>query len=70
MQDFALPFVELHEVPGSPLLQPVEIPLDGNVILKSAIIRLVCKTPNYTQSGGILFNSFLHEDWCWVVTLS
>ncbi|XP_075345302.1 small conductance calcium-activated potassium channel protein 2-like isoform X2 [Mycteria americana] len=33
VQDLALPLVELHEIPVSPLLQPVEVPLDGNMTL-------------------------------------
>ena len=32
-QDFALPLVECHEVPVSPFLQPVKVPLDGSVTL-------------------------------------
>jgi len=33
MQDFALPSVELHEVPVSPFLQPVQVSLDGSTTL-------------------------------------
>ncbi|KAK4810833.1 hypothetical protein QYF61_008805 [Mycteria americana] len=33
VQDFALPLVELHEVPVSPFLQSVQVPLDGSTTL-------------------------------------
>ncbi|XP_014801169.1 PREDICTED: uncharacterized protein LOC106890100 [Calidris pugnax] len=33
VRDFALPLIELHGVPVSPLLQPVEVPLDGSTVL-------------------------------------
>jgi len=33
LQDLALPIVEFHEVPVSPFLQPVGVPLDGSTTL-------------------------------------
>jgi len=33
LQDFALSLLELHEVPVSPFLHPVEVPLDGSMTL-------------------------------------
>jgi len=33
VEDFALLVVELHEVPVSPFLQPVQAPLDGSTTL-------------------------------------
>ncbi|KAF1440525.1 Zinc finger RNA-binding protein, partial [Pygoscelis papua] len=33
LQNFALPLVELHEIPIGPFLQPVEVPLDGSTTL-------------------------------------
>lgn len=33
VQDFALPLIDCHEVPVSPFLQPVKVPLDGSKTL-------------------------------------
>lgn len=33
VQDFTVPFVELHEIPVDPFLQLVEVILDGSTIL-------------------------------------
>ncbi|KAK4831783.1 hypothetical protein QYF61_019096, partial [Mycteria americana] len=47
VQDFALPLVELHEVPASPFLQPVQVPLDGSTTLwcisHSSQCGVICK---------------------------
>ena len=47
VQDFAFAFVELHEVPVSLFLQPVEVPLNGSMILWwiscSSQVCIVCK---------------------------
>lgn len=33
VQDFTFPLVELNEIPVSPILQPVVVPLDGSMTL-------------------------------------
>ena len=47
VQDFAVLFVELHEIPLSPVLQPVQIPLDGSTatwcISRSSQYCVICK---------------------------
>jgi len=46
VEGFALPLAELHEVPVSAFLQPVEVPLDGSMTLwmkeESSLLPILC----------------------------
>ena len=67
-QDFALPLVELHEVPASPFLQPVEVPLDGSTTLwpisQSSQFCVICKLAEGTLWPIIqIINEDVEQDW-------
>ncbi|KAK4832039.1 hypothetical protein QYF61_020554 [Mycteria americana] len=52
VQDFALFLVELHEIPVGPLLQPVEVPLNGSTVIwcisHSSQFGVICKLAEST----------------------
>ena len=49
VQDFALLLVEPHEVPVSPFLQPVQVPLDG-----SPTLWCVSRSSQFVSSANLL----------------
>ncbi|GAB0175715.1 cAMP-dependent protein kinase inhibitor alpha [Grus japonensis] len=68
VQDFPLPFVELHEVPDSPFLQPVKIPPDGSMILwfisLCSQFGVICKLAEGTLYPIIqIINEDVKQDW-------
>ncbi|GAB0181886.1 cAMP-dependent protein kinase inhibitor alpha [Grus japonensis] len=67
-QDFALPLVELCEIPVSPFLQPVEVPLDGITafwyIIHSFQFGVICKLAEGTLCPIIqIVNEEIEQDW-------
>jgi len=54
VQDFAVLLFELHEVPDSPFLQSVKVPLDGSTTLcsmsHSSSSGVICKLPEGAAS--------------------
>lgn len=54
LQDFALPLVELHEVPVSPFLQPVKIPLiDSRTLRRVSLSSRLCATSCQLPEGPL-----------------
>ncbi|KAK4825789.1 hypothetical protein QYF61_002373 [Mycteria americana] len=68
VQDFALPLVELHEIPVSPCLQPVEVPLGGSTtfwyISHSSQVDVTCKLAKGTHCPIIqIVKEDIEQDW-------
>lgn len=55
VQDFIFSLVEFHEIPASPLLEPVPVPLNGSETTRctshSSQLRIFCKIVTLSRSG-------------------
>lgn len=63
LQGFALFLDELHKVPVSPFLQPVEVPLEGSMTLWCIIHSLqVCVISKFTEGAPCPIIPVINED--------